>query len=90
MEEQNITVHNNLVKNYWNASENRQVYFYDNTTASWSLGHKEDSGLWSGIVNGIEYFVDPQTGTEGDWDPNDDSYIEQRSPYGLTYIINLK
>lgn len=84
------TTHGILTKNYWNASENRQVYFYNNTTATWSLGTKLESGNWSGVVNGTEYIVDPVTGTEAPWNPNDDMYITCRSPYGTNYILNLR
>lgn len=84
------TTHDILVNNYWNVGENRQVYAYDNQANSWSLGTKEESGYWSIVVNGKEYLVDPKTGTQPEWDPNDDMYISARSPYGTNYIINLK
>lgn len=84
------TVHDTLTKNYWAASTNRQVYFWNNTTKTWVLGTKESSGNWSGTVNGKEYIVDPITGTEAPWDPNADMYITARSPYGTNYILNLK
>lgn len=85
------TVHDDLVKNYWVASDNRQVYAYDNTTGSWILGTKSpETGNWSVSVNGVEFIIDPITGTQAPWDPNDDMYIMSRSPYGTNYILNLK
>lgn len=84
------TVHDIQTKNYWNASTGRQVYFWDNVAKDWKLGTKEASGNWSGTVNGKEYIVDPITGTEAPWNPNDDMYITARSPYGTNYVINLR
>lgn len=82
------TVHDSLVKNYWVPGTNRQVYFYKNGT--WTLGTKLANGNWSGTVNGVEVIVDPITGTQAPWDPNDDMYIFSRSPYGTNYILNLR
>lgn len=85
-----VEVHDTSVTEYWNASDERQVYFYDNTTNTWSLGTKLDSGNWSGTVNGIEYIVDPISGSTAPWDPNDDMYIKMRSPYETNYILNVE
>ena len=39
-----IPAHDTHVANYWNAGENRKVYFYDNTTNTWSEGTKLATG----------------------------------------------
>lgn len=70
---------------YWEAGDNRQVYFWDADNQSWVLGQEED-GIW---VYG-DYRVDPSTGTAAPWDPNDPAYIISRSPYGTNYILNFK
>lgn len=78
------------VANFWISGPNRKVYFYNPTTHRWGLGTKNTSGNWSGVVDGKEYTIDPTTGTEAPWDPNDKIYISSRSPYGTNYIVNLK
>lgn len=88
MEEYDDEVHDLLVKEYWKAGDNRKVYFWNES--SWELGNKEDNGNWSYTINGKEYIIDPITGTQTPWDPNDDMYIFSRSPYGTNYILNLK
>lgn len=90
MTEYTDTVHDILVKNYWEQGPNRQVYFWNNTSNVWTLGTKLSSGNWSGLVNGVEYIVDPETGMPAPWNPNDDAYISCRSPYGVNYILNLR
>ena len=83
-----ITVHDERVADYWVAGENRAVYFWDGT--QWNLGTKLPSGNWEGTVAGQTVIVDPETGDSGSWDPNEDMYINSRSPYGTNYILNLK
>ena len=70
------------------AGSNRKVYFLNNN--QWVLGTQQPSGLWQGVVDGHTVLVDPITGTSGEWSPNDDMYINSRSPYGTNYILNLK
>lgn len=82
------TVHDFLVKNYWVAGPNREVYYRKNN--QWVKGTKQSTGNWSVTVNGIEVIVDPITGTQAPWDPNDDMYIFSRSPYGTNYILNFR
>lgn len=88
MSEKTVITHDTRVKNYWESGPNRQVYFYTNGT--WVLGTKETTGLWSGQVLGQEVVVDPTTGTQAPWDPNDSMYILSRSPYGTNYILNFR
>lgn len=90
LEEITVTGHDLRTNEYWIAGANRTVYFYDNQTNTWSPGTKLSTGLWSGTVNGVEYIVDPETGSQGEWDPNAEEYITSRSPYGVNYILNLK
>lgn len=85
-----ITVHDNRVKDYWISGPDRAVYVKDNTTGAWTEGTKLPSGNYSITLNGIEYIIDPETGREAPWSPNDDAYITSRSPYGTNYILNLK
>ena len=80
--------HDTSVQNYWMAGSNRKVYFLNNN--QWVLGTQQPSGLWQGVVDGRTVLVDPITGTSGEWSPNDDMYINSRSPYGTNYILNLK
>jgi len=88
LQPQVIEVHDDLVKNYWVAGENRQVYFWDGS--QWTLGTKLPSGNWQGTVAGQTVIVDPTTGDSGEWSPNEDMYINSRSPYGTNYILNLR
>lgn len=69
---------------YWKEGSNRQVYFYINQ--KWVLGTNNGDGTWSYG----EYIVDAQTGAPAPWDPNDQMYINMRSPYGANYILNFK
>lgn len=83
-----VETHDDRVKNYWVAGENRQVYFWDG--AQWVLGEKLPTGNWQGTVAGQTVIVDPTTGDSGIWSPNEDMYINSRSPYGTNYILNLR
>lgn len=83
-----IETHDTNVKNYWVAGSGRKVYFFNDN--QWVLGALQESGLWKGTVNGVTVLIDPITGTSGEWSPNDDMYINSRSPYGTNYILNLK
>ena len=83
-----IEVHDERVKDYWVAGENRQVYFWDGT--QWVLGTKLPSGNWEGTVAGQTVIIDPESGDSGEWNPNENMYINSRSPYGTNYILNLK
>lgn len=83
-----VEVHDDRVKNYWVAGENRQVYFWDGT--QWVLGEKLPTGNWQGTVAGQTVIVDPTTGDSGTWSPNENMYINSRSPYGTNYILNLR
>ena len=83
-----VETHDDRVKNYWVAGENRQVYFWDG--AQWVLGEKLPTGNWQGTVAGQMVIVDPTTGDSGIWSPNEDMYINSRSPYGTNYILNLR
>lgn len=85
-----VEVHDTRVKNYWISGPNRTVYVKDNTTGTWTEGTKLSSGNYSILLNGVEYIIDPETGREANWNPNDDAYIMSRSPYGTNYILNLK
>ena len=91
------TVHDTSVKNYWDAGDNRKVYYKNPQTGEWTLGEKQPSGLWEVVWYNPETgqietaFVDPETGSAGaEWNPNDDMYINSRSPYGTNYILNLR
>lgn len=88
LQPQTITVHDERVANYWEAGDNRQVYFWNGS--AWALGTKLPSGNWEGIVAGQTVIIDPITGDSGEWSPNEDMYINSRSPYGTNYILNLK
>lgn len=83
-----VEVHDDRVKNYWVAGENRQVYFWDGT--QWVLGEKLPTGNWQGTVAGQTVIIDPTTGDSGTWSPNENMYINSRSPYGTNYILNLR
>lgn len=82
-------VHDFLVQNYWVPGDNRKVYYYIKNQG-WELGELQSNGLWSVMVGDTYKLVEPDTGIEADWDPNNESYIISRSPYGTNYIINLK
>lgn len=69
---------------YWKVGANRKVYFYINQ--KWTIGTDNGNGTWSYG----DYIVDAQTGTPAPWDPNDQSYVFSRSPYGTNYILNYK
>ena len=84
-----ITVHDDRVIDYWVAGNNRQVYFL-NSNNQWVLGTKLPNGMWEGNMAGQTVIVDPTTGTAGEWSPNENMYINSRSPYGTNYILNLK
>lgn len=83
-----IEVHDDRVKDYWVAGENRQVYFWDG--GQWVLGEKLPTGNWQGTVAGQTVIIDPTTGDSGEWSPNENMYINSRSPYGTNYILNLR
>lgn len=72
------------INKYWVAGANRKIYFYINQ--QWVLGINNGDGTWSYG----DYIVDAQTGTPAPWDPNDQSYVFTRSPYGANYILNYK
>ena len=82
-------VHDDRVNKYWEAGNDRKVYFL-NSNNQWVLGTKLPSGLWQGTAAGQTVIVDPITGDSGEWSPNEDMYINSRSPYGTNYILNLK
>ena len=83
-----IEVHDDRVKDYWVAGENRQVYFWDG--GQWVLGEKLPTCNWQGTVAGQTVIIDPTTGDSGEWSPNENMYINSRSPYGTNYILNLR
>lgn len=79
-----------LTESYWITSPDRKVYGYNNVSNLWNLGQQLSNGNWSVTINGAEYIIDPISGVEAPWDPNDTSYIMARSPYQTNYILNLK
>lgn len=78
------TTHGLNTPNYWEAGANRKVYFRDNGT--WVEGEKQSTGVWTYG----DYIIDPISGMEAPWDPNDEEYIMSRSPYWTNYIMNLR
>lgn len=73
---------------------NRKVYAFDNTQDTWSEAPKNAEGNYYVEVNGEIKVIDIASGIaldgNGDWDPNDPSYILGRSPWGANYILNFK
>lgn len=73
------------VDGLWAQIKNDGYYFYYNN--QWNKGtYDAEKDTWSG--NGYE--VDAQSGAPYPWDPNDEMYIQSRSPYGTEYIYNFK
>ncbi len=48
------------------------------------------TGNWQGTAAGQTVIIDPTTGDSGTWSPNENMYINSRSPYGTNYILNLR
>lgn len=76
------------VPNYWIAGPNRKVYYYND--AEWHEASPEEDGTWTFTIEETQYIIDPISGAQAPWDPNDDMYIMGRSPYWTNYIMNLR
>lgn len=68
----------------WISGPNRQIWFFEGN--GWVLGTDNGDGTWTHN----NYIIDAQSGAFAPWNPNDDMYIQARSPYGTEYVYNFK